>query len=229
MKKTFLSIIILFFSTINTNISAHVSHYDNFNSLKYELFRNNKLIGFHNYNFKRLKDILVVKSNVEFSIIKLGINLYDYKANSEEIYKNNKFSKFTSTTIQNKKKKFVNIKFDDKSNQLIIDGSSYKGAVSKDFIVGTWWNHEIIKAKSQVSAISGRVIEQKITFIGKEKIKIGNKNYNTLRFNFSSSDLSLPPEKKLNTDIWYEENTYLWVKAAFDKTGYWEYRLKTSN
>ena len=25
------------------------------------------------------------------------------------------------------------------------------------------------------------------------------------------------------------ENTNLWIKAAFDKTGYWEYRLKTSN
>ena len=32
--------------------------------------------------------------------------------------------------------------------------------------------------------------------------------------------------KNLNTDIWYEEETFLWVKAAFDKTGYWEYRLK---
>ena len=25
------------------------------------------------------------------------------------------------------------------------------------------------------------------------------------------------------------EKTFLWVKAAFDKTGYWEYRLKTYN
>ena len=25
---------------------------------------------------------------------------------------------------------------------------------------------------------------------------------------------------------WYDEETYLWVKAAFEKTGYWEYRLK---
>ena len=40
------------------------------------------------------------------------------------------------------------------------------------------------------------------------------------------SDPSLSKDKKLNTDIWYEEETYLWVKAAFDKTGYWEYRLK---
>ena len=58
------------------------------------------------------------------------------------------------------------------------------------------------------------------------KITIGDKTYKTLRFNFSSSDPSLSKDKKLNTDIWYEEGTYLWVKAAFDKTGYWEYRLK---
>ena len=35
--------------------------------------------------------------------------------------------------------------------------------------------------------------------------------------------------KKLDTDMWYEEETFLWVKAAFDKTGYWEYRLKKVN
>ena len=37
-----------------------------------------------------------------------------------------------------------------------------------------------------------------------------------------SSDETLPDSKKLNTDIWYDEETKLWVKAAFDKTGYWE-------
>ena len=57
-------------------------------------------------------------------------------------------------------------------------------------------------------------------------IKIDEKEYKTLRFNFKSSDEKLPESKKLNTDIWYEEDTFLWVKAAFDKTGYWEYRLK---
>ena len=65
-----------------------------------------------------------------------------------------------------------------------------------------------------------------VEFKGKEDIKIGEKVYKTLRFNFSSSDPSLSKDKKHNTDIWYEEDTLLWVKAAFDKTGYWEYRLK---
>ena len=54
-------------------------------------------------------------------------------------------------------------------------------------------------------------------------------SYKTLHFNFKSSDETLPDSKKLNTDIWYEENTYLWVKAGFEKTGYWEYRIKKVN
>ena len=85
----------------------------------------------------------------------------------------------------------------------------------------------MVKAKAQISGISGRIIKQTVTFIGKEEIKIGNKVYKTLHFNFKSSDETLPESKKLDTDIWYEENTYLWVKAAFEKKGYWEYRIKT--
>ena len=122
--------------------------------------------------------------------------------------------------------RYVNINVDPTDGNLIIDGSSYKGKASKNFIVGTWWNHEIIKAKAQISGISGRIIEQTVTFIGKEDVIINGKTYKTLHFNFKSSDENLPESKKLNTDIWYEENTYLWVKAAFDKTGYWEYRVK---
>ena len=83
-----------------------------------------------------------------------------------------------------------------------------------------------MKAKRQISAISGRVIDQTVTFIGKEQIIVNNKTYNALHFNFKSSDKSLPDNKKLNTDIWYDEDTLLWIKAAFDKSGYWEYRLK---
>ena len=64
------------------------------------------------------------------------------------------------------------------------------------------------------------------TEVGKEELIIGNKTYKTLHFNFKSADKTLPDSKKLNTDIWYEENSFLWIKAAFDKTGYWEYRIK---
>ena len=212
---------------LSMNVSAHVNHYSEFNYLEYELFRNNQLIGYHKYNFLRSGDKLKIESKVSFKITKLGVDLYKYFAESEEIYENDQFVGFSSKTKQNKKDKYVNIRLDDTQKNLIIDGSSYKGKASKDTIVGTWWNHEIIKAKAQISAISGRIIEQNVEFVGKEKITINGKEYNTIRFNFKSSDTTLPESKKLNTDIWYDEKTFLWVKAAFDKTGYWEYRIKT--
>ncbi len=224
LKKLLIPIIIIFLTYTNT--FSHVDHYSNFKKIEYDLYRNNNLIGFHTFDFLRNNENLTVKSHVEFKISKLGIDLYRYKAISEENYKNMNFHSFKSQTNQNKKEKYVNISLDEFKNELIIDGSSYKGPASKEYIVGTWWNHEIVKAKAQISAISGRIIEQKVTFIGKETININGKDYQTLHFNFASSDETLPKEKKLNTDIWYDEKSLLWVKASFDKTGYWEYRIK---
>ena len=105
MKKTFLSIIIFFSFSLSFNANSHVEHYNEFNYLEYELFRNNKLIGYHKYNFFRENNSLNVKSEVKFKITKLGVDLYNYYAESEEIYKDNNFFRFSSKTNQNKKEK----------------------------------------------------------------------------------------------------------------------------
>ena len=224
MKKLLLSIFI--FSTISFETFSHVGHYAKFNYLEYELFRNNNPIGYHKFDFTRDGKNLTIDSEIKFKITKLGIDLYQYYAEGQEKYTDGVFSGFSSKTNQNKKEKYVNISIDNKDKNLIIDGSSYKGKADKDFIIGTWWNHEIVQKKAQISAVSGRIIEQKVEFLGKEDVTFGDKTYKTLKFNFSSTDPSLSKDKKLNIDIWYEEDTYLWVKAAFDKTGFWEYRLK---
>ncbi len=224
MKKILLSIALIYL--VPFDINAHVDHYSKYNYLEYELFRNNKSIGFHKYNFKRNGSNLIIDNEVSFKIRKLGVDLYKYYAKGQENYENGIFSGFNSITNQNKKEKYVNISIDPTDKDLIIDGSSFKGKVDSDLIIGTWWNHEIVQKKAQISAVSGRIIEQKVEFKGKEEVKIGDKIYKTLKFNFRSSDPSLSKNKKLNTDIWYEEETFLWVKAAFDKSGYWEYRLK---
>ena len=224
MKKNILSIIL--FLIFSTQTFSQVAHNENSNLLEYELFRNGKPIGYHNYTFERKNDYLKVKSIIDFKITKLGVDLYKYDAVSEEEYKENQLIKFSSTTNQNKKIKKTEINFDKKVNKLIITGSENQLSSPKEYPVGTWWNHEIVQAKAQISAISGRIIKQKVTFSGKEKIILYGKSFNALRFNFSSSDESLPDNKKLNTDVWYDEKTKLWLKAAFNKTGYWEYRLK---
>ena len=74
-----------------------------------------------------------------------------------------------------------------------------------EYVIGSWWNHNIVKAKAQISAVSGRIINQNVTFLGNENISIDGKNYETLHFNFSSNDNKLSKDKKINTDIWYDK------------------------
>ena len=82
MKKFIVSII-FFSSLIGFPSFSHVEHYKEFNILNYELFRNNKSIGYHRYNFERKDEFLKVKSVVEFKISKLGVDLYKYFAKSD--------------------------------------------------------------------------------------------------------------------------------------------------
>ena len=227
MKKITVAIILYFFLSVNS--FGHLEHYSGVKYLEYDLYRNNDLIGSHKYDFIKNGDILTVKSIVNFKITKLGIDLYNYFAESTESYEKGTFKSFNSRTIQNKKKKYVKINLNSEKNKLEIDGSSYKGDAKLEYMVGTWWNHEIVKANAQISAISGRIIEQKINFLGKKKIEINGKTYEALHFKFLSSDETLPENKKLNTDIWYDAKTLIWLKAQFVKQGNWEYRLKKLN
>ena len=72
MKKFILSIAIFFL--FNVQSFSHVEHYKNYNYLEYELFRNNKSIGFHKYDFNRDGENLSIKSEVSFKITRTKTN-----------------------------------------------------------------------------------------------------------------------------------------------------------
>ena len=69
------------------------------------------------------------------------------------------FIKFNSKTNQNKKLKYVNIDFDELSNNLKIDGSSFKGITNKETIIGTWWN--FLLKQAQISAFQEELLNKK--------------------------------------------------------------------
>ena len=149
---------------------------------------------------------------------------YSYEVNGKEYYSDSKFVKFESTTKQNKKNKFCKIFM--KNNEFFIDGSSYSGPAPEDFMIGTWWNYEIINQKRQISAISGRIIEQEVKLLSEDVVEYNGIQYEALHYNFSSTDKKLSKDKKLNTNVWYDKNTSIWFKATFEKKGKWEYRLR---
>jgi hypothetical protein len=188
-----------------------------------EIFRNDKLIGINNFYFSKENNLMKVKNIVQFKISIAGIDLMKVDSESSGIYKDDMLIKFNSKTKQNDKDKFVNLYLDQ--NQFIIDGSSFNGKTSSDYIIGNYWNHSVVKSEAQISPLSGSVKKQKVKFLGKENITLYGNNYSTLHFKILSSE-DLPDDKKINLDIWYDEKTLLLLKVSYQKLGLWEYRLK---
>ena len=103
----------------------------------------------------------------------------------------------------------------------------YKGKADLDCVIGNWWNHEILKAKKQISPLSGSIKEQVVTLIGEENIIINNKKYLTNHYKLKSKNENLPKDKKLNFDIWYDPKNLRILKVSYSRMGSWEYRLKS--
>ena len=221
--------IILFIFLIPVNLNADISYYKNLKTIKIDIFRNNKLIGYNNYFFKKNKDLFEVENEIKFKVALLGADVFKLFGRGKEKYLNNKLISFKSQTIQNKKNKYVNLNYDKNKDLFIIDGSSFKGTVSIDSVVGNWWNHELLKTEKQISPVSGSIKEQIVTFLGKEKIKLYGKEYLADHFKIQSKNLNTPKNKKLNFDVWVDKKSLMILKVSYSKFGEWEYRLKSYN
>ena len=223
MRKYIYIIIIILFTS---KAYSHTAHYEGLKKIEMEILRNGEVIGYSNYFFENSKKKMTVKNYTKFKVDLLGMTVFSISSEAIEKYENDKLIYFKSNTFQNDKEKYVNLNYDKSLKKFIIDGSSYKGEASLDCIIGSWWNHKIFKANKQISPLSGSVKEQIVSFVGKEKININNKEYFTEHFKLKSKDENLPDDKKLNFDIWYNPENKLIIKVSYSKMGNWEYRLK---
>ena len=223
MKKFLLLIFILVypFSSI-----AHMTHYNKFNKIEMEILKDGEVIGYNYYFFKKDKNKTIVTNQIKFTVKLFGATVFEIEGFGEEKYIKDKLISFNSKTLQNDKKKFVNLKLNELTNEYEIKGSSYSGKATTDNVIGNWWSHKILQTNSQISPISGSIKEQVVTFIGKEKLSLYGKTYDVEHFKLTSKDMSIPKDKRLNFDIWFDKNSGLILKVSYVRLGNWEYKVK---
>ena len=203
-----------------------MAHYSKFNKIEMEILKDGEVIGYNYYFFKKNKNETIVTNQIKFTIKIFGATVFEIEGYGEEKYIKDKLISFNSKTRQNKKEKFVNLKLNEERNEFEIKGSSYSGKASTDNVVGNWWSHKVLQSNSQISPISGSIKEQVVTFIGKEKIELYGKSYDVEHFKLTSKDMSIPKDKRLNFDIWFDKKNALILKVAYSRMGNWEYRVK---
>jgi len=203
-----------------------MAHYSKFNKIEMEILKDGEVIGYNYYFFKKNKNETLVTNQIKFTVKIFGATVFEIEGYGEEKYIKDKLISFNSKTRQNKKEKFVNLKLNEERNEFEIKGSSYSGKASTDNVVGNWWSHKILQSNSQISPISGSIKEQVVTFIGKEKLELYGTSYDVEHFKLTSKDMSIPKDKRLNFDIWFDKKNALRLKVTYSRMGNWEYRVK---
>ena len=224
MKKFIAILFIIIFPVISM---AHMGHYNKYNKIEMEIFRNGELIGYNYYFFERNNEETIITNQFKFSVNLLGTTIFQVESYGEEKYINDQLISYKSKTLQNDREKFVNLKLNKNSKKFDIKGSSFNGEAAINNVIGNWWNHKILQADSQISPISGSIKEQVVTFIGKEKINLYGKIYDVDHFTLKSKDMNIPKDKRLDFNIWYDQENLRILKVTYSRMGNWEYRLKS--
>ena len=159
----------------------------------------------------------------------MGITVFSVISEGLEIYENDQLIYFKSDTVQNEKKKFMEVFFDEENRNFKINGSSYKGTGNLENIIGNWWNHRLLQSDTQISPLSGSIKKQSVEFLKKEKIRLYENEIDVEKFRLKSTDESLPKDKRLDFEIWYDKKRAMIVKIRYKRLGTWEYRLKKVN
>jgi hypothetical protein len=203
-----------------------MAHYNKFNKIEMEILRDGEVIGYNYYFFKKDADNTTITNQLKFTVKLFGATIFEVESYGEEKYIKDRLISFNSKTQQNKKDKYVKLKLNEEKNEYDIKGSSYTGSASIENVIGNWWSHKILQTNSQISPISGSIKEQVVTFIGKEKIELYGKTHEVEHFKLTSKDMSIPKDKRLNFDIWFDKKNALILKVAYSRMGNWEYKVK---
>ena len=222
MKK---SICIFFILFSFFKVFADELNYKNISKIEMDVLRNDEVIGFSNYFFKHSGDTMIVENYTKFNVELFGIKVFSINSKSKEIYQKNNLLSFESSTLQNDKKKFVKLIYDENKNKFIINGSSYVGEANRENIIGNWWNAKILETKTQISPLSGSIKKQEVNFTNKDEIDYKGKKIKLFQYKLKSTE-NLPDDKKLDFDIWLNPEEGIIFKVKYNRLGSWEYRLK---
>ena len=98
MKKFIAILFIVIFPVISM---AHMGHYNKYNKIEMEIFRNGELIGYNYYFFERNGEETIITNQFKFSVDLLGTTIFQVESYGEEKYIKDQLISYNSKTLQN--------------------------------------------------------------------------------------------------------------------------------
>ena len=204
------SILLVLLILFSSSVKSKSSTPDN---IKFNVYRNSSLIGFHNVSFSQLEDDIKAEIEIKFEVTFLGFVVYDYYHKNVEVWSDDKLK--TLETFTNKNGEELSCKVSKSKDTYKISGTSRETISDETIIPTSYWRNELIKGveKKTLNTQDCSIINFKIESLGKKMIynnKVKTDHYKLEGKESTGEDVII--------DIWYDRFGR-WVKMIFVKDG----------
>ena len=182
------------------------------NVLAYEVFRNDKRIGFHHMQFTRNGGEVRVDIHIELDV-RLGfIPLFGYTHQNTEIWRDGVLQSLVSKTDNNGKPAFADLALND--DKYLGRGSRYEGGLVLPIMSTSYFDPNFVRQQNLISSQDGGLLEVEVVYLGAEQVPDIIGSVEAHRFRLTGN---------LEIDIWYTEGGR-WVRTEFSRGGVLSYR-----
>lgn len=182
--------------------SAGLAHGKASGDLRFDVARNDSLIGYHVLSFAQEGDRLTVDINIELRVKIAFVTVYRYEHRNREQWQDGVLQGFKSRTNDNGTRHSVTAS--RSGNELVIEGSKGKVEGPASLLPTSYWHRNFMEQRQWIDTQEGRIVTSTVEPKGLEQIAVADELREARHFALRGD---------LDVDLWYADDR--WVKLSF--------------
>lgn len=182
--------------------SAGLAHGKASGDLRFDVARNDSLIGYHVLSFAQEGDRLTVDINIELRVKIAFVTVYRYEHRNREQWQDGVLQGFKSRTNDNGTRHSVTAS--RSGNELVIEGSKGKVEGPASLLPTSYWHRNFMEQRQWIDTQEGRIVTSTVEPKGLEQIAVADELREARHFALRGD---------LDVDLWYADER--WVKLSF--------------
>ena len=163
------------------------------NEWRFEVFLDDKPIGFHNFRLNTSGDSRELRGEARFRVKLLGFTVYDYSHQNLERWQQDCLQQIEASTDDNGKDLFVRGTSDGEG--MLLESNSGNRSVPGCVMSFAYWNPVILAQQQLLNAQTGEYLDVEVQSLGEKTLQLQDRDVPALHYRLVTNENDI--------DLWY--------------------------
>jgi hypothetical protein len=166
------------------------------NEWRFEVFLDDKPIGFHNFHLSTSGDTRKLRGEARFSVKLLGFTVYDYIHENLELWQHDCLQQIEASTDDNGKELFV--RGSRNGEQLLLESHAGSSGMYGCVMSFAYWNPQILSQQQLLNPQTGEYLEVHVEPLGEKTLQLQGREVPSLHYRLRTEENEI--------ELWYSTN-----------------------